>query len=510
MVEKISNNKRIAKNTLLLYVRLLLIVGVSLYTSRIVLQILGVDDFGIYNVVGGFVAMLAYLRNVFVDATQRFIAYALGEGNESKLREVFSTSMTVFILLALLLVIIAETFGLWFVNNKIEIDPDRLYAANWVYQCSVITLVFSLLTVPYNSSIIAYERMNIFAYVSVVESILKLLIVYLLLISPEDKLITYAILHLVISFFVWLFYRAYSRRNFAECKYKVGINKPLFKEMFSFSGWTLIGGLGFSFKDQASNIILNLFLGTAINAARGIALQVNSIIMSFSNNLFTAISPQITKLYAQGNIQESQKLVYVGARYTFFLMTLFTIPIILNVNYVLELWLKTVPEYTAEFLIITLISSSIYVLSKPLTAAIQATGDIKTFQIGVSIIMLLELPMAWVLLKMQYPPYYALLPSILTNLISIWFRIWNLKTMIKSYSYKFFLCNICLKCIMLFATIYIICFYICRDFPKEFVYLILSCCISLTLSCIIIFFLGMHKYERKKIICLITNKITRK
>lgn len=276
-----SGNKRIAKNTLLLYFRMLLTILVGLYTSRVVLNTLGISDYGVYNIVGGVVTMLAFLNSAMVAASQRFISFELGTGDLEKLKKVFCTSVSIHITLAILILIVAETIGLWFVNAYLNIPLDRMEAANWVYQCSVLTLILTIISVPYNSCIVAHEHMRAFAYVSIVEVILKLAIVYLLLIGDFDKLILYAILIAVVAFIIRIIYGIYCKQNFEECTYHFLFDRKLFKEMFAFAGWSVIGNLGFSLKDQGSNIILNLFGGTTVNAARGIAMQVNGIISNF-------------------------------------------------------------------------------------------------------------------------------------------------------------------------------------------------------------------------------------
>ncbi len=502
-----QNNRRIAKNTLMLYFRMILIMVVSLYTSRVVLNTLGVSDYGIYNVVGGFVTMLAYLNSVFMDATLRFISFALGENNLQKLKKVFCTSLTIHIGLAIIIFIIAETFGIWFVNVKLNINPERMIAANWVYQCSIITLLVTIINIPYRSCIVAHEHMHIYAYFSIIEVVLKLLIVFLLFVIPADKLIVYSILYLIVSVVIPLCYTIYCKKKFEECTFSIGFDKPMLKEMFSYAKWVMVGNLGFSFKDQFSNVMLNMFLGTLINAARGITMQVNGIVSSFANNFLMALSPQITKQYATGNIEQSKNLVYAGSRGSFYLMTLITIPIIINVDYILKLWLGVVPEYTAEFLIITLIASLFYAVSRPLTIALQATGDIKIFQIGISIIMLLELPVAYILLKHRYPPHYALMPAILTNLIGIFYRLFLIKKMIPSYNLRYFIFDILLRCSVIFVSSFGICFFINTFFEINFLNLIINVIITILIICGFVYFAGISSKERTFVNNFIKNRL---
>lgn len=502
-----SNNKTIAKNTLALYLRMFLVMAVGLYTSRVILQTLGVSDYGIYNVIGGFVTMLAYLNKIFVEASQRFIVYALGEKNEKKLKTVFTTSISVHLLISLLILIVAETFGLWFVNEKLVIEPDRSAAANWVYQCSVFSLIVTVINVPYRACVVAHEKMHIYAYFAIVEVILKLAIVFMLLLTSKDRLITYAIFHLAVSVLIPIWNWAYCRKNFGECICRFNIDKGLFREMISFSGWTLIGSLGFSFKDQFSNIIMNTFLGTTINAARGIATQVNGIVMSFAENFTTAIAPQITKQYAGGNISQSQKLVTVGSRYSFFLMSCFTIPLLLNIDYILHLWLVDVPQYTASFVAIALISNIFYSASKTYSVAIQATGNIKWFQIGVCLIMLSELPIAYFLLAKGFPPYYALLPAIFTNLTGVLYRMLLIKKQIEGYNLCPLLKDLFIRCTSLMTISYLISFCIFRNNINSFVNVILSVLFSSTVNILVIYLFGIDKKEKYAIKYYINNKI---
>lgn len=509
MSENISNNKRIAKNTLMLYLRMILILAVSLYTSRVVLKTLGVSDFGVYNVVGGFVTMLAYLNSVLVGSTQRFMSFALGKGDAGRINATFATAKQTHYYMALIILLIAETFGLWFVNHQLVIDPARMVAANWVYQCSIASLLITVVSIPYSSCIVAHEHMHIYAYVSILEVVLKLVILYLLVVLPGDKLIIYALLHVAISLTVRLCYTIYCRRHFEECRVKPAIDKPLFKEMFSYAGWTALGSLGYSFKDQFSNIIMNGFFGTTINAARGIAMQVNSAIISFSTNFFMAISPQITKQYAAGNLEQSQKLVYAGARYSFFLLSLLTIPVIVNIDYILKIWLDTVPEYTATFLKITLVSSLIYSLTNSTTTAIQATGNIKAFQIGVSLIMLLELPIAYWILKAGYSAPYALLPVIFTNLVALVFRYYLLKKMVPSYSLKKYYINTVLKCFVLYALCFIPCYYFNRFIPDGFGGFVLSVLSIVLFTAGVIYVFGINKSERAQLHQFVISKVKR-
>ena len=500
-----SNNKRIAKNTLLLYFRMFITMAVGLYTSRIVLNTLGVSDYGIYNVVGGVITIVSFLNAAMTQASQRFMSFEMGKGTVDTLSKVFCTSINIHFFICVIAILIGETFGLWFVNEKLNLPIDRMEAVNWVYQVSIATFVISVMSVPYNSAIVAHEKMSAFAYISILEVSLKLLIVFLLLIIDFDKLIMYSILILCVSAFIFLCYIIYCKIKFEECTYNYCFDRKLSQEMFSFAGWSMFGNLGFSFKDQISNIILNLFYGTTLNAARGIGVHVGVLINSFSQNFTMALNPQITKQYATGDIEASRKLVYAGSRYSFYLLSIISIPIIINIDYILKLWLGVVPEFTSQFVIFTLLTSLLYALSGCVTTAIQATGKIKWFQIGICLIMLSELPIAWLLLKLGYPPYSVMWPSVATYFIAILFRFWLISRYVVGYQFKEYLLNVVLPCILLFGLNYYLCSLLCSKFTESFINLLLSVIISITITGIVTLFLGTNSTERKYLINRIWN-----
>lgn len=507
MATTAENNKRIAKNTLLLYFRMILIIIVGLYTSRVVLNTLGVSDYGIYNVVGGIVAMLAFLNSAMVAASQRFISFELGTGNMEKLKKVFCTSVSIHIALAVIILLIAETLGLWFVNTHLNIPPERMEAANWVYQCSILTLLLTIVSVPYNSCIVAHEHMKAFAYVSIVEAVLKLLIVYLLLLGDFDKLIFYAILVVVVALIIRIIYGIYCKRNFEECSYRFVFDKQLFKEMFAFAGWSIIGNFGFAFKDQGSNVILNLFFGTAVNAARGIALQVNGIISNFSNNFTMALNPQITKQYAAGDVEASVKLVYAGCRYSFYLLLLIAVPVMINIDYLLQLWLGTVPEYTSQFLMLALIAALIDVMARPLVTALQATGRIKIFQIVICIVVLCELPLAYVILHYGGKPYWAMYPTIFVTFVGLFVRFFILQKMISAYQLHSFVIKIVGRNLLIGIICFFISNFIREYYPQNFISFLITSLLAFILSSFVIHLIGLSKAERNKLVTFIKNKI---
>ena len=400
-----ANNKRIAKNTLMLYIRMLFMMGVSLFTSRVILETLGVEDYGIYSVVGGIITMFAFINGGMVSATQRFITFEIGKGNMNKLKSVFSTSLQIHALISLIVIILGETVGLWFLYEKMVIPEGRMIAAMWVYQCSIIACVINIMSIPYNADIVAHERMSAFAYISIIEVSLKLAIVYLLLLSPWDKLIVYAILILLVQLSIRFVYSHYCQKHFEETKYIHSVNKLLFKEMVSFAGWSFWGNLAAVLYTQGLNMMLNVFFGPIVNAARGIAVQVQGAVQQFTANFQMAMNPQITKSYAMGDLNQMHNLMFRSARFSFFLLFFLTLPILIETNFILTIWLKEVPKDTVIFTQIMISISLIYATANPCIVANQATGKVKLYQAVVGGILLLIVPISYVLLKLGAPAY---------------------------------------------------------------------------------------------------------
>lgn len=400
-----DNNKRIAKNTLLLYVRMLFIMAISLFTSRVILNTLGVEDYGIYNVVGGVVAMFGFINGSMSSATQRYITFALGKEDKNRLQKVFSTTLQIHTLIAGIIVLLGETIGLWFLYNIIQIPADRMDAAFWILQCSIMSTVIMIISVPYNADIIAHEKISAFAYISILEVILKLAIVYMLVVFPFDKLILFAFFMLAVQLLIRFCYSIYCNRHFEETKYKHVCDKDLFKEMIEFAGWSMFGNLSAILYGQGLNILLNVFFGPVVNAARAVALQVQNAIQGFVGNFQMAINPQITKTYARGDMSDMHKLMFRSARFSFFLLFFLSLPVLFETNFILTIWLKTVPENTVTFLRIIICTSLIYSLANPLIIANQATGKVKKYQAVCGTILLLILPISYVCLLLGCPAY---------------------------------------------------------------------------------------------------------
>lgn len=513
MTDQLSSSKRVAKNTLMLYFRMILTTIVSLYTSRVVLQTLGVSDYGVYSVVGGFVSMVGVLSSLFVSSTQRYMAFALGKGEQCQVEKVFSNSVVIQLCIAGIVFLVAETFGLWFINNKLVIEPTRMVAANWVYQAVVLSMVTGIISTPYNSCIIAHEHMGIYAYISIIDVLLRLGIVFIIQIIPFDKLISYSILLVVVAVTIRLCCTIYGKMKFEECRTKnhfKKFDKLLFKEMFAFAGWSFLGAMGFSFKDQFSNMMQNMFFGTTVNAARGLAMRVSAVVTSFSSNFMMALKPQITKQYASGDKAQYQKLVFTGSKLSFYLLSIIAIPVMINLDYLLGLWLVEIPEYTNIFIDISLFSALIYSLSQGTTTAIFATGKIKAFEIGISIILLAELPLGYVLLKSGYPPYAAMIPAFLTQPAGLLYRFILLKKNEPSFSYRYYFVNIVLRAFVLFALGFAVSKSIADLKEPSIWWLFCNVIISVVTYASIIYVGGMDKYEKSIIIELVRTKVLKK
>lgn len=427
MTNSAANNKQIAKNTLLLYFRMLLTMVVSLYTSRIVLNALGVEDFGIYNVVGGVVAMFSLLSGSLSTAISRFITYELGKGEQGNLNKIFSSAVTIQITLAAIIILFAELIGVWFLNTQMTIPVSRITASNWVFQISLLTFVINLISIPYNASIIAHEKMSAFAYISILEVVGKLVTAYLITISPIDKLIFYSFLMCIIALVVRFTYGYYCKKHFTECTYSFIWDKQLLKQMFGFAGWNFIGTASAVLRDQGGNILINLFNGPIVNAARGIAFQVNNAIQGFVNNFMIALNPQITKSYAANNHKYMMTLIFQGARLSFYMLLILSLPILLNTQYILEIWLKTVPEHSTLFVQLVLILAMSESISYPLITAIQATGRIRNYQLLVGGLQLLNFPISYCLLHIGFFPEIIMIVAIILTQVCLGARLYMLQ-----------------------------------------------------------------------------------
>ncbi len=426
-----NNNKQIAKNTLLLYFRMIFMMIVSLFTSRVVLNTLGVEDFGLYNVVGGFVTMFTFLNSAMASTTQRYLNFELGRGDTQHLHKVFCTSVNIHLMISAVIFVLAETIGLWFVYRYLTIPPSRFSSAIWVYQFSVLSTIIMVMSIPYNAAIIAHERMGAFAYISVLEVILKLLIVYILIIFNFDKLKLYAVLMFSVQLFIRVVYGQYSGRHFKETHYRWIWDKSLFHEMTGFAGWNLFGNLAMVGFTQGLNILLNIFFGPAINAARGIAVQVQNTIKGFCQNFQTAINPQITKSYAENDFEYMHSLIFTSSKFSCYLLLFLSLPVLIEPQQILELWLKIVPEHTISFVRLILIISIIDSMANPLVQAALSTGNIKKYQVVVGTMLLMILPISYVLLKyFGCSAEIVFIVQLVVFVIALLVRVWILRSMI--------------------------------------------------------------------------------
>lgn len=505
----ISSKSTIAKNTTLLYARTVLIMVVSLYTSRVILSMLGVEDYGVYSAIGGIIAFLSMVTGPIDGAISRFLTYEIGRGDKDRLRRYFSTGLTTMIIFAILSVIILETVGIWFLNNKMVIDENRVMAANWVLHLSIAAFVVNLISSPYRAIIIAHEKMSLFAYMGILDAVLKLAVAFLLMASPIDKLIYYAALLLVVSILVRFIYTVICNRKFEESrKAKIRLDRELFKEFFTFAGWNVFGAMASFCRGQGINILFNLFGGPVVNAAYGIAHHVNGAVGGFLNNFTTALNPSIIKSYAATQKDYMMSLVYQGARFSYFLVLIFAIPLILETEYVTQLWLGQTPDYSVAFIQFMLIYSLIESLSKTIMAGVHASGKIRTYQIVIGLFQVIILPISYILLRIGYSPIVVLLSMVVVDIIAVFARMLMAKK-IFNLSIRSYLWEVIAK--TLFVTIVALIVPILFRFfldktTSRFVIVLIVSILSTAFS---VLYVGCSKTERLTIIGKVRNLLNR-
>ena len=479
---------------------------IGLYTSRVILNVLGVEDYGTYNVVGGVVGMFSILTAALSSSISRFLTFELGKGGGERLERVFSTALNVQFLISIIVVIGIESLGVWFLNTQMDIPEGRLSAANWVLQCSAFTFVVGLLMVPYNASIIAHERMSIYAYVSIWDAIMKLVIVFALYISPFDKLKSYAVLLLFVSTLTTLFYWFYCKKNFKECTYQRIHDKSLFKEITSYAGWGMVGDGAWILNTQGVNILINLFFGVSLNAARGIATTVDNAVQNFVRNFMVALNPQITKSYATGDFEYMHKLVFLGSKYSFFLMLFFMIPICLETRTILTLWLKIVPDYAVVFVQLSLVASMFMTLGNTLTTSVAATGKIRKFEMVVGVMLISIFPLTWLAFKFGFSPVSAYLVCVFVFFLMIFARILIVKDMIHMSGWAY-VNNVLLKALYVTVFSLIIPFTIYLLQPPSIWRLLEICIVSFICTSFTVYYVGMNNEEQRYIIGVLKKKI---
>lgn len=483
------------------------IMIVSLITSRVVFRVLGVEDFGINNIVGGIVILFSFVNTVLNASTQRFLNYEIGKGREENVNNVFCTSMASYLILSIVVIIIAETVGLW-VLHHLKIPQDRRYAASWVYQFSVISFCIGIIRIPYNATIIAYEKMDFYAYLSIVEASLKLAFAFLLYISPFDKLISYSFLLFVVSVIIFMPFKLYCNRKFPVTIFRWPKDKSMFKPILSFSGWSLFGSMANIGATQGINIILNVFVGVTVNAAVGIGNQLASAIQGFVSNFQIAFRPQITKLYANGDTNGFHNLIFRASKISYFLFLVLAVPVIVCCPFIIKVWLGEVPTYSVVFCRLIIVFMMIDALSTPLWMCVEAIGKIKTYQIWISTIILINLPLAYLVLKCGFPCYSVWITKIIIMVAILIFRLSfiNIKFQFPS---KEFISKVILPVIIISIPAFIIPFFV-NKLIAGWIGLIATCCVSLLLSISLIYFIGFNVNERRYIVSFIKEKINLK
>lgn len=507
MPSNISSKSTIAKNTTLLYARTVLIMIVTLYTSRVILQALGVEDYGVYTAIGGIIAFLSMVTGPIDSAISRFLTYELGRDDKDRLHRYFSTGLTIMIIFSVLAVIILETAGIWFLNNKMVIDESRVVAANWVLHLSIAAFVVNLISAPYRAAIIAHEKMALFAYMGILDAALKLAVAFILLKSPIDKLILYAALLLAVSVLVRFIYTIICNRQFEECQtVKIGLDRELFKGLFSFAGWNVFGAMASFCRGQGVNILFNLFGGPVVNAAYGIANQVNGAIVSFVNNFTTALNPSIIKSYAASEKQYMMSLVYQGARFSYFLVLLFAMPLFLEAEQVTQLWLGQPPEYSAVFIQLMLIYSLIESLSKTIMAGVHASGKIMAYQIVIGLFQVIILPLAYVLLWMGFSPTAVLIAMVVVDVIAVFARMFMAKNIFE-LSIQTYLWEVIIKTMLVTVVALIVPLLLRIYLNENIVRFFIVVAISLLSTTLSVLYVGCTPSERSALLCKVYSII---
>ncbi len=498
-----STGKRLAKNTAFMYGRMIVLMLISLYTSRVVLRELGVDDFGIYNVVGSVVAMFGAMRSLFATSTQRFMNYEMGKGAEGRLQVVFNIGTIINLLLAFVFVAAVEVVGWWFFEYQINVDPTRLFAAKWVFQLSVISAVVSMMTTPYDAVIIAHERMDFYAIMAIIEGVLRLIIVFLLSFSPFDKLIFYACLQLAVSLLIRFINALYCNRKFPESHYKRCWDKGLFKEMSVFAGWNFFGNMAFTLTDSGLNMVLNIFGGPAVNAARGIAYQVKSATMRFMDAMTTVVSPYNTKLYAAGQNEKFFDMLHLSSKIYFFVQLCLVVPLTYLTRDVLFVWLKQVPDYSVVFTQLVLLHTLLRAVHYPINNLFKSVGDLKAYQITEGIVLALPLLVSYFALRAGYPYYSLFVFVIAFEIINFVIIVLIAKKVAGLSIRKYAIRTVipCVMCLSVCAVGYILKNSLCEGFWSSLGMVF----IALLISLFFMFFMGLSKRERLQLMAIMNR-----
>lgn len=510
MSDNRQNNKLIAKNTVLLAIRQVLVMAMAFYTSRITLKVLGVDDFGIYNVVCGFVTMFTFLNGAFATGIQRFYNYEIGNNGKEGANRVFINAFLVQIILAVIIVVLVESVGLWYMYSKMVITAGRFAAAMWVFQISVVSTVVMMLQVPYNAAILAHEKMNFFAFLSILNQILKLIIVIVLQYMTGDKLILYGFLFLLVTFLDLLLNIIYARMNFEEINFKAKFDKFLLKDMLSFSGWNVFGKFSYVMREMGLNLVLNFFFGPALNASRGLAFQVTGALKGFVSNVNVAVKPQLTQSYAQGNIDRTMSLFYSVSKLGFFILFIMVLPVCLEIDFILDLWLGegAAPQYTNIFIVLVSIMALIDTLNSQVSFVIHATGIMMTYQLVTGLVELLIVPLVYVTLRLGAEPTSVFVVSIVVIGINLVVSLFIMRSIV-NISLRFYVKNV-LKPLFLSIFLPIILssflFFVIQTGWARF---IMVCFISILSSTVTFYIMGLNKNEKTLVNLYISKYLNR-
>lgn len=508
--KNIRDTKGIARNTIALYLRSIITLTLGVYTSRVVLEALGVDDYGIYNVIGGFVAMFSILSASLVNASQRFISYEMGK-DEPKMERLFSGTVSIHLLLALGVFIVFETFGIWFLNTQLNINNERITAANWVFQCSVLAFCINLINVPYIACIVAHEKMSAFAYFSIFDSLARLGIVFLLYIIGFDRLVVYAILMLFVAILLRLLYKYYCIHHFSECSYHFILDKPLLKEMLGFTGWNFIGSTAGILSTQGINILINIFFGVALNAARGVAEQVNQAINTFVTNFTTAVNPQITKSFAAGDYEYMNMLMARGAKYAAILFWLMALTVFIETDTILDIWLVETPPYASVFLRWAIICSIFQALSQTLYVGMLATGNIKKYQIVMGVLYVGSFLLCLLFFKIGYGPEYGYISTFITFFIALFVRLRLISQIVPGFSARVFFVYAVVRSFLaiILSTLFVYSFKYWVHFNNRWVELLLVLLLSVMTVGVFSLLVAFSRKERTAILQQLNGWIRR-
>lgn len=500
-----QNNKRIAKNAVMLYIRMFITMLISLYTSRLILQVLGVTDYGIYNVVAGVISIMGLLNSAMSWSTMRFLTFDLGKGDKVAIQNTFNMCIIIFILLSVIFVFFSETIGLWFLNSQMTIPDTRMIAANWVYQFSIAIGVLSLILTPYRSLVFAHEDFNFFACVSITESLLKFAVCFVIMAITFDKLSFYAFLMFAITALLFAAQFIWCKKKYEESAFLCYWDKTLFKNILSYSGWSLFGSLSNMSKDTGLNIVLNLFFTPAVNAACGIANQVNAVVYQFFSSCFSAVNPQIIKYYAKNEINNMMELVFKCSRFSFYLILFLAVPITIEAPTIVSLWLGQLPDHVVPFIRLIVVITAIDATTYPLNACSTATGNIKLYQVMVGVLSLLNIPLSYLALSYGCPPETVFVISLSLSFFTFFAKLWAINKII-DFPVRDYLFKVCVK--LLFVTICSISVPLLLRFLFEtnIWSSIFNCFVSVVSTALIIFLFGMTKSEKSSVILSLRSK----